>query len=150
MPDAARAIENLLHTYAERIDAGDLEGVADLFAHGRIAPAPDTPPGEGIVGRDAVLGLYRGTTRLYEDGTPRTKHVTSNSIIEVDEPSVTASARSYFTVFQALDDFPLQPIISGRYRDTFRRIDDVWWFDTRVMLVDLKGDLSRHLLIDLA
>jgi hypothetical protein len=149
MLDSARAIENLLHTYAERIDEGDLEGVADLFAHGRIAPAPDTPPGEGIVGRDAVLGLYRGTTRLYEDGSPRTKHVTSNSIIDVDDAVGRAAARSYFTVFQQLDDFPLQPIISGRYRDTFHRLDGAWWFDTRVMQVDLKGDLSRHLLIDL-
>jgi len=34
--DGARAIENLVHTYAERIDAGDLDGVAELFAHGRI------------------------------------------------------------------------------------------------------------------
>ena len=28
MPDPAREIENLLHLYAERIDAGDLEGLA--------------------------------------------------------------------------------------------------------------------------
>ncbi|MDH4016640.1 MAG: nuclear transport factor 2 family protein [Actinomycetota bacterium] len=149
MPDSARAIENLLHTYAERIDLGDLEGVASLFAHGRIAPSADTPPGEGIVGREAVLALYRGTTRLYEDGTPRTKHVTTNTIVEVDDAAGTATARSYYTVLQQLDDFPLQPIIAGRYHDAFHRIDGTWWFDTRVMLVDLKGDLSRHLLIDL-
>ena len=34
--DSARVIENLLYTYADRIDRGDLDGVADLFAHGRI------------------------------------------------------------------------------------------------------------------
>ena len=43
MADSAREIENLLYTYAERIDGGDLEGVADLFAHGRILPLPDAP-----------------------------------------------------------------------------------------------------------
>ncbi len=75
--------------------------------------------------------------------------MTTNSIIEVDEGADAALARSYFTVFQQVDDFPLQPIISGRYRDTFQRIDGRWWFDTRVIVVDLVGDLSRHLLYEL-
>lgn len=149
MPDHARAIENLLHTYAERIDAGDLEGVAELFRHGRIAASPDTPAEQSVVGRDRVLALYRGSTRLYEDGTPRTKHVTTNSIIEVRDDGLTASARSYYTVFQQLADFPLQAIISGRYHDAFHRVDGAWAFETRIMFVDLVGDLSRHLLIDL-
>jgi 3-phenylpropionate/cinnamic acid dioxygenase small subunit len=149
MADAAREIENLLYTYTERIDAGDFEGVADLFAHGRIAPSPDTAPEQAVAGRDRVLAMYRGTTRLYPDGIPHTKHVTTNPIIEVDENAAVASARSYYTVLQQVDDFPLQPIISGRYRDTFQRIDGRWWFDTRVILVDLVGDLSRHLLIEI-
>jgi ketosteroid isomerase-like protein len=147
MANAAREIENLIHTYAERIDAGDLEGVADLFAHGRLCPTPDAAPNQAIEGRERVLALYRGSTRIYDDGSPHTRHVTTNSIIEVDENGDAAAARSYYTVFQQVDDFPLQPIISGRYRDTFQRIDGRWWFDTRVILVDLVGDLSRHLLI---
>ena len=44
MPDSAREIENLLHVYAERMDAGDLEGVADLFAHGRVAGSAEASP----------------------------------------------------------------------------------------------------------
>ena len=149
MADAAREIENLLHTYAERIDAGDLEGVADLFAHGRILASADAPSEQSFEGRDRVLALYRASTRLYADGSPHTKHVTTNSIIEVDEGARTASARSYFTVFQQVEDLPLQPIICGRYSDTFRRIKGRWWFDSRLMIVDLVGDLSRHLLYDL-
>jgi hypothetical protein len=86
--DAAREIENLLYTYAERLDAGDLEGVADLFAHGGICMAPDAPPEQRIQGREAVLALYRGSTRLHDDGLPHTKHVTSNAIILMDEYSV--------------------------------------------------------------
>jgi hypothetical protein len=149
MADPAREIENLLHRYAERIDAGDLEGVADLFAHGRIRPSVDAPPDQAIEGREAVLALYRGSTRIYEDGSPHTKHVTTNSIVEVEEGANAGSARSYFTVFQQVEDFPLQPIISGRYHDTFQCLDGRWWFDTRIMLVDLVGDLSRHLLFEL-
>ena len=149
MADSARQIENLMYTYAERIDAGNLEGVADLFANGRIVASPDAPVETVVAGRDEVLGMYQGSTRLYPCGTPRTKHVTTNAIIEVDNDAGTASARSYYTVFQQLDDFPLQPIITGRYHDTFHRIDGEWWFDRRTMLVDQLGDLSRHLLFEL-
>jgi len=149
MADPAREIENLLHTYAERIDAGDLPGVADLFAHGRIAAATEAPPEQTFEGRDRVLALYRGSTRIHDDGSPHTKHVTTNSIIEVADGADRGSARSYFTVFQQVEGLPLQPIISGRYHDTFHRIDGRWWFDTRIMHVDLVGDLSRHLLYEL-
>lgn len=146
MTDPARAIENLLYLYAERIDAGDLEGVADLFAHGRIQAAPDAPPAQVFEGRERVLGLYRASTRLHEGGTPRTRHLTTNAIIEVDPGGARASARSSFCVLQQVGDMPLQPIVVGRYSDTFHRLGERWWFDTRIMLVDLVGDLSRHLL----
>lgn len=145
MTDSARQIENLLYTYADRIDHGDLAGVADLFANGRIR----APVGDPYEGRDAVRGMFESATRIYDDGTPRTKHVTTNAIIEVDDAAGTASSRSYYTVFQQTPDLPLQPIIAGRYEDTFRRLDGAWWFDTRVMYVDLVGDLSRHLLYEL-
>jgi len=149
MPDAEREIENVLYTYAERIDAGDLEGVADLFAHGRVQAAADAPRELIFEGRERVLALYRGSARIYPDGSPHTKHVTTNAIIDVEDTGIRARARSYYTVFQQVDDFPLQPIIAGRYHDTFHRLEDEWWFDTRVMFVDLVGDLSRHLLYDL-
>jgi len=145
MPDDARAIENLIYAYAERIDAGDLAGVAALFAHGRIEAAP----GITIEGAEQVRKLYDGSTRLYEDGTPRTRHVTTNVAVEVDEAAGTATARSYYTVFQQTDELPLQPIIAGHYHDTFHLVDGVWSFDTRAMFVDLKGDLSHHLLFEL-
>ena len=102
-----------------------------------------------FAGRERVLDLYRSSARLYEDGTPRTKHITTNSIIEVDDDAGVGSARSYYTVFQQTDTLKLQPIISGRYHDTFRRIEGRWWFDTRIILIDLVGDLSQHLLYEL-
>ena len=150
MADDAREIENLLHTYAERIDAGELEAVADPFAHGRVAASTEARPEQTFEGRDRVLALYRGSMRIYDDGSPHTKHVTTNSIIEVDETANAARARSYYTVFQQVDDLPLQPIISGRYHDTFQRLGEHWWFDTRLMIVDLVGDLSHHLLYELS
>jgi len=144
--DSARKIENLLYTYAERIDSGDLDGVAALFANGRICATEDARPETTFEGRDGTRQMYEMSTRIYPDtGTPKTKHVTTNANIEVDREAGTASAHSYFTVTQATDDLPLQIIITGHYHDTFRCIDGTWWFDTRIMFIDQVGDLSHHL-----
>lgn len=146
MSESRAAIEALLYTYAECIDAGDFDGVGALFADGRITAAGI--PG-ATAGHDAVRALYTGTVRVYADGTPHTRHVTSNVVIEIDEGADVARARAYFTVLQQVDDFPLQPIVSGRYRDRFARVDGRWRFAERHMTIDLVGDVSRHLLIAL-
>ncbi|MEZ5244190.1 MAG: nuclear transport factor 2 family protein [Acidimicrobiales bacterium] len=147
--DDARLIENLLYTYAARIDAGDFDGVADLFAHGRIWGMDDPPPEAVFEGRDGVKKLYESTTRRYDDGTPKTHHITTNARIEVADDGLSATARTYYCVMQATDVLPLQAIITGHYRDSFAKIDGEWWFDTRVMFVRQVGDLSQHLLFDL-
>lgn len=141
---ARHDIENLLHRYAECIDSGDFEGVARLFAEGAIYGPDGTLAGEGY---DAVLALYKSTTRLYENGTPGTRHVTTNLILEFDEGNGTASGRSYFTVFQQVENFPLQAIIAGRYLDRFTcGPQGAWRFARRQMFPEQIGDLSRHLL----
>jgi len=147
--DDHEAIRRLLFTYAACVDAGDFEGLGALFANGEI-----TNEGfEGSTrGHDAVRLLFEGTTRLYpETGTPRTKHVITNIVIDVDADTTTATARSYFTVFQQTPSLPLQAIIAGRYHDEFVRDEAIgaWWFSRRHIVCDLFGDLSQHLLIDL-
>jgi hypothetical protein len=144
--NSAREIENLLYTYADRIDRGDLDGVADLFEHGLIHGREGGGPETVFEGRERVRGLYGLTTRIHEDtGTPKTKHLTTNAIIEVDDEAGTATAQSNYLVTQATAELPLQVIITGRYRDTFQRIDGRWWFDTRTMYVDQTGELGHHL-----
>ena len=139
----SRIIENLIYTYAELIDAGDLEAVAALFRDAEIC-APGAG-GEPVAGYDAVLAMYQAACRIYEDtGTPKTRHLTSNVIVELDGDR--AAARSCYTVFQATESFPLQPIISGRYHDSFERDGGGWRFRRREMYVDLLGDCSAHLL----
>ena len=145
MSDAARDIENLVYTYAERIDAGDLDGVAALFAHGRICGVEDGPPETVFEGTARVRQMYEMATRLYDDGTPKTKHFTTNVRVDVDEEAGTARASAYYCVTQATAELPLQVIVTGHYRDTFHRVDGAWWFDSRTMYVDQIGDTSRHL-----
>lgn len=140
------AIANLIHRYAECVDAGDFASVAELFARGAVVG----PDGRESRGYEQVLALYRGAARIYPDtGTPCTQHVTTNLIIELEDAGTRARARSYFTVFQALADFPLQAIIAGHYEDELVFADGDWHFHRRMIVPRLTGDLSRHLLVAL-
>jgi hypothetical protein len=145
MSDDWHAIETLIMTYAERVDLGDFAGVADLFdgATYRSVLGDEIMVQEGS---DAVLATFEGMVRRYPDGTPRTKHVTTNVVVEVDGD--TATSRCYFTVLQQTDVLPLQPIIGGRYQDAFAKRDGTWRFTDRLIISDLVGDLSQHLLVD--
>ena len=146
--DSYREIENLIYTYAELVDAGNLEGMARLFSHAEFLG----PDGNAAAsGAEEFLRIQRQAIKIYEEtGTPRTKHVTTNVIIEVDESADAATARSYFTVFQSAEGISLQPIIAGRYKDSFERIDGSWRFRQRQSIPELFGDLSKHLLYDLS
>lgn len=141
MHDDHDEIARLIHLYAERLDDGDLEGVAALFTHASLRSnhRPDARRGAA-----AALQMYRDTVQLH-DGKPSTKHVTTNVIVELEPDSPVASARSYFTVFQARPELPLQAIIAGRYHDRFEKVDHAWRFTERLILVDLLGDLRFHL-----
>jgi 3-phenylpropionate/cinnamic acid dioxygenase small subunit len=135
-----RAIECLIATYAELVDDGDFAAVGRL-----LADATFTGGAGAVTGGDAIEKMLRDIVILYDDGTPRTKHVTTNLAIEVDEDAGTAVSRAYFTTLQALPDLALQPIVSGRYNDRFERHDGHWRFVERRVRTDLVGNVSRHL-----
>jgi hypothetical protein len=140
---AAVAIANLVFLYAERVDLGDFEGVGELFS----AATYRALAGDAVttMAGGQVAGLLRKMVITGPDGTPGTKHVTTNLIIEVDEDAGSATCRSYYTVLQAGPDRGLQPIIAGRYHDTFALVGGEWGFRDRLIFSDLIGDLSRHL-----
>jgi 3-phenylpropionate/cinnamic acid dioxygenase small subunit len=132
-------IANLLYRYAEYIDGGDLEGAAALFTEARVMT------GLGEIGWQELLAMWRRSIKLY-DGVPRTKHVITNPIIEVDEAAGIGSSRSTYTVIQQAGNGPLQPVICGRYHDKFKRGEDgEWRYSYRdYSLIDLIGDMSGH------
>ena len=145
--EARDRIAALVYAYAERIDAGDFEGVADLLADAEVTAEGTDRRWRG---RDEVRRLYESGTRRHADGTPRTKHVTTNLVVDVDEAAGTATARSYYTVLQAVPgELALQPIVAGRYQDRFERSGTGWRFAGRHMVVDLVGELGHHLRFDL-
>ncbi len=143
MANAAIDIPNLLYLYAEYLDAGRFSNVAHMFDHGCMVVY-----GEEIRGAEALEKMVSGFIRIYEDGTPKTRHLTTNATIEMDDDEKGASARSLWTLFQATDTLPLQAIGGGRYHDRFALIDGKWHFTRREYAgVDFWGDASQHLLV---
>lgn len=137
------AIQNLIFTYSQRMDRGDFDGVGQLFARAQLyLPGDDAP---AATGAEEFAALWRRWNRIYPNGTPRTRHVVTNVLIEDDGPD-RARAHSYFTVIQTAPDFPMQTICGGAYRDRFARAaDGSWYFSERREDVDQFGDLSHHL-----
>jgi 3-phenylpropionate/cinnamic acid dioxygenase small subunit len=131
-------IEALVYGYAERIDAGDMEGVVDLFAH---ATWRSTLTGQVLRDRSSVKAVY-DRIALY-DGSPRTKHLITNLVVDVDGTS--ATGRCSFSVLQGVvPGEPLHFVVAGRYFDRFERGPEGWRFADRLFVLDLGGDQSRH------
>ena len=144
--ESHHAITTLCFRYAEAMDAADYDALAELFADAELS-------NEGFAGSirggEAITDLYRRTNRVHPDGTLRTRHLTTNLIIDIDEATDAASARSAFVVLQQTPVLALQPIVTGRYRDRFVRRDATWRFAARHITVDHVGDVSEHLTFDL-
>src|SRR3546814_20706964 len=79
--------------YTFLVDDGDFAGVGKLFARGEL-DLNDNPPASGA---DAVEAFLTKSLRTYGDGTPRTHHVSSNSVIEIEGSFDAAHAWSHVT-----------------------------------------------------
>lgn len=134
-------IRALIHAYADCIDEGDLEGVADLFAHARIVAGN----GQTFEGRDQLLELWRNSVILHDGATAVCHLITNLSVVLDPDDADRASASSYVTVMQALPGFPLQPIAVSRHQDRFERVDGTWRFTERRDRQVLMGDLRNHM-----
>jgi uncharacterized protein (TIGR02246 family) len=132
-----QAIRALIHEYASRLDDGDLDGVADLFAHAELTASTHDRVRRG---REEARQLYDDVV-LFEDGTPRTMHQMTNVTVVVEGSS--ATARSYFTVLQVTAQ-GLHPVLAGVYEDAFEHVDGAWRFTRRHFVPRLYGDLTRH------
>ncbi len=152
--EARHEISKLVYAYSEALDGGDLERVGEILQHAVIrVPANDVE----VRGANEIVRMFEEYTIFYDDegpadphkrgSHPHTCHFVANLVIDVDDDGLRASSRSYVIVFQARDDFPLQPIFRNRYHDRFECVDGEWRFVERVEVLDeFQGDISRHLL----
>lgn len=137
------AIQNLVFRYARCLDRGDFEGGSRLFAHADLYAQ-----GRRVARSDAAVveEMWRRHVIVYDNGTPRTRHVVTNLIIE-PEGEDRARAESYVMVIQQTRSLPLQPIIAGDYFDRFAKVDGTWRFTERRIGTEMFGNLSEHLAI---
>lgn len=134
------AIQNLLFTYPYLLDAGNFDGVGELFRDATVYSG-----GAVMADKDprAMAAAFRDWVITYPCGTPRTRHLLANVMIRPDGEN-RAVVSSYVMVFQQTDALPLQPVIGGDYRDIVEKSDGRWRFVERRMGNDLVGDLSSH------
>jgi hypothetical protein len=132
------AIHRLVMTYGEHIDSARFSEAAAMFENATYRIEHLSAEFKGAT----EVQDFLAARRMFPDGTPRTKHVFTNVIIEID--GETASARYYATVLQQTDILPLQPIAAGCYIDTFERVGGQWRLADRLLTGFLLGDRSQH------
>jgi ketosteroid isomerase-like protein len=136
---SVRAIRELILSYADLVGAGDVEGLAELFAHAELSATGNPRVSRG---RDEVRETYIATLGGAGSERPHVHNVVTNLMIDADDDQATATARSYFTVVRSRSESSLSVSIAGRYEDAFERIDGTWRFTRRHIVIDLMGQAS--------
>jgi len=141
------AIENLIFRYARYVDTAQYDALGALFADAKVTT---NRTDQVFVGASAVRDAWRASNKRFASGTPLTQHVVSNLEFESVEGGTVVRVRSSFTVFQATETIPLQPIVCGRYDDAFSRETDGWRFRSKHIEITLVGNVSDHLNVDIS
>lgn len=135
------AIIGLINQYSFTLDQGDLRGFVNLFEHAHWSV-------EGQAGHYGSKQLYDNVISkiiIYEDGTPRTKHIATNIDLAINEDKNVASSQRYLMVLQQTRDLPLQVILSAHYFDEFEKVNGIWRFKSCIIKRPLKGDMTKHM-----
>lgn len=124
------ACMRLVNLYALRNDAGDWDGVADLYVENGLMTRPSAPD-QPIIGREVIRASLKSRP-------PRaSRHVVSNIVVDV-ESETQASAMSVILLFMGAaaergalpTRDPAGPLV-GYYRDRFEKTIDGWRFSER-------------------
>ena len=137
-------ITNLLATYSDVIDTADYPALQALFADATLHM---TVSGRTIRGGEQIAAHYRSVMRLV-DGRPRTRHLSTNHHMTIDEAADRAECRSGYLVVQQVGEAQIVVISGGDYRDRFVRREGVWCFEHRTIDRWLQGDQSSHLNVE--
>ena len=94
--DDVAACTNVLFEIAEAMDAAAYDTLESLLEHAALV---DGASGSVLAeGGAAAVTHFRSIVKIHPDGTWRTKHVTTNPIVAVNDDE--ATIRSMYTVFQ--------------------------------------------------
>jgi ketosteroid isomerase-like protein len=124
--DDVLAIHTLLADYNLLSDDGSADAWADLFTDDGWLD-PGTMPKVG--GRDALVAWARAVPQMI----PGARHLVANVSVQVTGTS--AIGRCYLQLWVPRDG-AMSLMMSGRYRDTFVKIDGEWRIASRELSVD--------------
>ena len=131
-------ILDLAARYNHAVDSGDHEGVAALFTEDGVIEATATGP---IAGRPAIAHYIASRP----DGWQRRRHFNNNAIIEgVPGDGDGDAARLVMSLLVLSRRDSVEPRLYGRYEDDLRRVDGVWRFSRRRIVVDADGASGRR------
>ena len=113
----------------------------------QAAPAPAATP--AIAGNPALWVIRDTDSTIYLFGTFHALRPTTTWRTPAIEQALAASSELWLEIEEPVNAAALQPIIAGRYVDTFESVDGSWTWRERRFAVDLVGDLGSHLTFSL-
>jgi hypothetical protein len=143
------AVRRLIHRSAELHDLGQVEELAQLFAHGEIVFGGLGQVYEGVAGVRNLLtqhvfydanGLVADPAQMY--ATTRALHYITNVDIFLDMAG-SAAATSRFLIVRQSDANP-RIVFGGRYLDSFATGDQGYHFRRRIVEVHIVGDTAGY------
>jgi ketosteroid isomerase-like protein len=131
--------QKVLDTYTRRVDAKDLEGLAQI-AHPDIVLVRNADGGRERRGREAFLDLYRD---FAGSDVQASQHMTNNVEVEaLADGSLSVKAR-----FVAITTHPDGARMTwGRYDDEIAEVDGTWVFTAKRIAVTRTAMLGEHML----
>lgn len=139
----ASKITNLVYRPAALIDSGDLTCAAALFRQAQIQLSDNA----SWIDHQDLLSVWQIQFPATEDGSPGTRHLITNPIIEIDAEQGTATCHSNYCIMQLGGPQPLQLSESGQTLDRLVRQDGEWRFDSRqylnVRLAETKSPTNK-------
>jgi uncharacterized protein (TIGR02246 family) len=122
-------IQALSAEFAYRIDQGDMETTADLFAeHGSYGRRGETTS----VGREAIRSVYKA---LKANNKNTTRHLFSNFRIKLETP-MRASGTCGMVMYAGAGELPLpvKPVLVQDFHDVYVKVDGRWLFQSRAVV----------------
>jgi SnoaL-like domain len=144
------AVRRLIHRSAELQDLGQVEELAQLFAHGEIVFGGLGHVYVGVEGVRSLLsqnvfydanGLPGDPAQIY--ATTRALHYITNVDVFMDLTG-SAAATSRFLIVHQRDGSP-RIVFGGRYLDSFATAGDGYHFRRRIVEVHIVGDTEGYL-----
>jgi len=131
--DDRAAILDLLGRYCHTLDGGDVEGAVALFAPDAVL-WPLFMQDEPEQGRNAIHGWYSRYWAGVTSAVRFLQHHIQSPMVDLDGPEH-ARSRCYLTATMVLAGSDDARCSHGRYEDTLVKLDGVWRFAERRIVV---------------